>query len=255
MDNFLRKLYSNCSNLYRTLRIAAHIGCGCLRVVTRAYLNKITHTEMNTMVKQIAIKVLRLTKTRYKISYVRPFHFEENTSYILMSNHQSLMDIPLIYASMAGTIRFIAKKELFQIPLFGKMLKISECVPVDRSKSTRGTDFFKKVKEKINKNIFIWIFPEGTRSRTANLLPFKSGGFRLAKEISAKIIPVGIINTRAVLPPGKLFFGLHKTIELKIGEPIDTSTYQTSAEQKNLMDEVRCRIENLLQHEQVLTVR
>ncbi|MBA3660965.1 MAG: 1-acyl-sn-glycerol-3-phosphate acyltransferase [Gammaproteobacteria bacterium] len=218
----------------------------CLVVIVKANLNRINHQEMNRIVNKAAVSVLSLTKTRYKISYATQFHFQENTAYILMSNHESLMDIPLIYATMTGTIRFLAKKELFKIPIFGRMLAISECVPVDRSKPMQEKAFFQQVKERLHKNIFIWIFPEGTRSREKDLLPFKSGGFRLAREISAKIVPVGICNTRAILPPHKLEFGFNKTVELKVGEPIDAGKFQMLDGQQLLMETVRNKIKDLI---------
>lgn len=187
---------------------------------------------VNRLTRMGAVKILKTLKADFSIHYLSPFQMEKNTPYIFMSNHQSLLDLPLIFATVLGNIRVIAKKELFSIPLFGRALTVGECIPLDRENPLNCTDFFKCAKERLNDGLALWIFPEGTRSKDGNLQPFKIGGFRLAKEMAAKIVPVGIINTRNVLPPGKFTATFNQAVQIRVGQPIDTREYSTIAEQK-----------------------
>jgi 1-acyl-sn-glycerol-3-phosphate acyltransferase len=142
-----------------------------------------------------------------------------------MSNHASLYDIPLIYAALPGSIRMIAKKELFRIPLWGYTTKKIEVLSIDRSNSAQAKLDLNYAKEKMRSGIVLWIAPEGTRSRHGKLNSFKKGGFILALETGATIIPVGIRGSDKILPPGTWHFGLNQKVEIHIGEPIDSTQY------------------------------
>ena len=158
------------------------------------------------------------------------------------------MDILLIYATVVGTIRFVGKKELFAIPLFGKLLSIMGCIPIDRENPSRGGEFFQAIKKKLDDNVIMWIFPEGTRSRAGKLLPFKVGCFRLAHELSTQIVPVAINHTHKVLPPDTRTFRLNQSISIRIGTPINTADCSSIAAQKALLNRVQQSIEQLMEH-------
>ena len=145
-----------------------------------------------------------------------------------MSNHLSLIDLPLIYATINQTLRPIAKAELFKVPLLGRAMRLGECIPIHRADSAHIMEYMAYAKEKLKSGVSLLIFPEGTRSPTSELLPFKSGPFYLAKETAAKIIPIGLINTNAILPKKKSLIALGKKISIHVGAPIDTLNKTTS---------------------------
>lgn len=125
---------------------------------------------------------------------------------ILMPNHQSLIDGPLILYLGPKQIRVILKKEIFGIPIIGMAMKVAKFIPVDRKREKGGKHSINLASHLIKeKGYSFLIFPEGTRSRDGKLLPFKRGGFYLALESGASIVPVSIIGSFAILPKGKFF--------------------------------------------------
>ena len=111
---------------------------------------------------------------------------------IYMANHQSLFDIPALIMTLPGQSRFMAKRSLFYIPIFGWALALGGFVPVDRANRRAGSRTLKISARRLTNGTSIVIFPEETRSRDGNLLPFKTGGVVLAIQAEADIVPVGI---------------------------------------------------------------
>ena len=162
---------------------------------------------------------------------------------ILMSNHESYLDPPtLIYLSDIP-IRFLTKKSLFYVPIFGLALLAVGHIPINRRNRSSAFSSLDKAAQTISKGKLVAIFPEGTRSPTNDLLPFKKGGFVIAIKGGIPIIPVGIAGTRRILPKGwtKVTTG---PVSVVLGEPIDT-TGLTLDDREALMTTVRERIEVL----------
>ena len=164
-----------------------------------------------------------------------------------MSNHQSLLDVPLIFASLMGSIRFVAKKELFAIPILGKAISASGFVSVDRKNILNEHDFTLKMKAKLDESLSLWIFPEGTRSLSGELQHFKAGAFRVAREMGAVIVPVGISGTRNALPAGTFDVKTHQKVFIRVGKPIDTRDYTNIDSQKDLIEKTHFAIAKLMQ--------
>lgn len=179
---------------------------------TRRCTDKIIHTW--------AQHLLRIVNVKPKIIGQKPT-YHAHQPYIIMSNHASLYDIPIILATLPGSIRMIAKKELSYIPYFGSSLKNSEFIFIDRKNRTQAISDLQKAKAKMLDGIIIWAAPEGTRSRNGTLGVFKKGIFKLAKETDAVIIPVGIRGARQLLPPKTWHFNPGQAITVHIGDPID----------------------------------
>lgn len=164
--------------------------------------------------------------------------------HIIMANHRSYYDIPLSFVSLPGSIRMLTKKELFKIPIWGEGMKAAEFISIDRHNLEQALNDLDEASKIMQSGIVLWISPEGTRSRTGRLGDFKKGGFMLALQTGAVIIPVGIKGSDTILPPDTFDFFLGREIEVNIGEPIDTSLY--NAEQRDvLMQDVRHAIEGL----------
>lgn len=243
----LKKLVLKLKNIFYASRCAFVLLWRSIAIMIQVKLKPSQKTNIiNRHARTGARAILDILKADYQLICDYPLENKENGHYIFMSNHQSLLDLPLIFATLPGTIRLIAKKELFDIPIFGKVLTLADCIAIDRANPTGSLDFFAYAKKKLNEGLSYWIFPEGTRSHTGMLLPLKTGGFRLARETGAKIIPVGIIGTRQILPAGKLQFSLHQPIKIRIGKPIDTCQYDTIDMQKKLVSDVSAAILQLI---------
>jgi 1-acyl-sn-glycerol-3-phosphate acyltransferase len=142
-------------------------------------------------------------------------------AYVYMSNHQSHLDIPMLYATLPSpTIRMLGKKELFQIPLWGKGLRAAEFIEVDRSNHARAMKSIERAKELIRDGVSIYLAPEGTRSRDGRIGPLKKGGFHLAKDTHTPIVPVAIRGTIDILPRGTRAMHTGKRVEVTIGTPL-----------------------------------
>jgi len=164
--------------------------------------------------------------------------------HIIMTNHRSYYDIPLSFVSLPGSIRMLTKKELFKIPIWGKGMKAAEFISIDRHDLAQALKDLDEARKIMQSGIVLWLAPEGTRSRTGRLQDFKKGGFMLALQTGAVIIPVGIKGSETILPPDTFDFVLGRKIEVNIGVPIDASLY--NIEQRDvLMENVRHAIEGL----------
>ena len=237
------------NSIVALIRINLYPQSGKAPAASRGELDLLKHVQskrtlVNYYNHTTAIKILKTLRVNYQIYFEKPFTLDPNNCYIFMSNHQSLIDIPLIGASMKGPIRLIAKKEIFKIPFLGAVMQASEYIFIDRDHPSH--DFFYHAKQKLRSGIWLWVFPEGTRSKTGELLPLKSGMFRLAREIGASIIPVGIIGTKNVLPKETFKLNLHQQVMLKIGQPIDTTQYSRVEMQKDLLYRVQNAIARLM---------
>lgn len=171
--------------------------------------------------------ILALINLNYKIIKQVPIEYLSDRRYILMSNHSSLYDIPLIFLTLPGSIRMVAKSELRKIPVFGKAMAMHEFVFIHRGNREQALKDLEATKKNMQNGIIPWMAPEGTRSRTGKMLPFKKGGFMLALQTDAIIIPIGIRGIHDVLPPKQKHFELNlgTHVEVHVGKPIDSKAY------------------------------
>jgi len=146
--------------------------------------------------------------------------------YIFAANHQSAFDIFVILAVLPPEVRFLAKIELFAIPLFGPALRRAGSLPVDRSNRQAAMRSIDQAAQAVRSGRSIVIFPEGTRNATGEIMPFKKGGFVLAIKSGQPIVPVSISGVRNILSPG---WGRVRPGPVKVvfGKPIATDTYKS----------------------------
>ena len=169
--------------------------------------------------------------------------FAPKASYVFLSNHASLMDIPVVLVGCPGQVRLVAKRSLFQIPVFGWAMAAAGFVSVDRKDRSTARETFANAADKLKRGISILLFPEGTRGKGEVLLPFQRGGFLLALRSGLPIVPVGIRGSRAVR--GKENLLIHpQTVEVRFGAPLDPSSYGLR-HKKELIAEVRRQIADL----------
>lgn len=149
-------------------------------------------------------------------------HIDPSRSYVIVSNHISNLDPPLHIASLPVSIRFLAKKELFRVPLFGSAMRAIGIVETDRAgTATAHRAINTQVERNVERGLSLMIYPEGTRSRDGALKPFKKGAFRIAADSDLPIVPIAIAGTDAAFPPGSRLIRGGKAV-MSIGEPIPT---------------------------------
>ncbi len=140
--------------------------------------------------------------------------------YLFTPNHQSHFDIAMLLGYLPGNNRFAAKKEMFNEPVLGAVLRTMGMIPIDRDNPLEAIRLLNELKIDQFSTI---IFPEGTRSRDGNLLPFKKGPFVAAIHLGLPVVPVVCKGTSRVMPKGKYLSILPGTVEMIILEPIATS--------------------------------
>ena len=152
-------------------------------------------------------------------------NIDPRQTYVVMSNHQSLYDIPTLFVALPLCLRMVAKAELFKVPIWSQAMKSSGFVPVHRGQRDRAMQDLRVAQAALARGINIWIAPEGTRSKDGQLLPFKSGGFLLAASAKIPILPITIDGTRNILPAKALQFVKGVEVKVTIGKPISSQNY------------------------------
>ncbi len=167
--------------------------------------------------------------------------------YVVMSNHQSLADVPCVIRAFPGRVRMVAKKELGQVPVFGQAMRDAGCVIIDRDDRQKAIEQLKEARSLLEAGTSLWISPEGTRSPTGALLPFKKGGFHVAVDLQVPILPVYIDGTRDILETKSLSGrrGIH--VDLRFGPAIETAGC-TKDDIGALIAQTRDAIESLQGH-------
>lgn len=165
---------------------------------------------------------------------------DDRRPYIIVCNHLSQADIPLI-SNLPWEMKWVAKKQLFETPLLGWMMQMAGDISVDRRSPDRKESTLQQGRYYLNNNCSVIFFPEGTRSRTGKLNRFAQGAFELAISEGVPVLPLVIDGTQNCLPKKSWKFGTARDIKLKVLSPIPTQNISM----KNigeLTDEVRYSI-------------
>ncbi|MDI6743202.1 MAG: lysophospholipid acyltransferase family protein [Smithella sp.] len=161
---------------------------------------------------------------------------------IFMANHQSDFDILISLAHIPVQFRWIAKKELFAIPVFGAAMRSAGYIEIDRSNHEKAMQSLEEAALKIRAGKSIMTFPEGTRSRDGEIKPFKQGAFHLAIKSGVPIVPVSIIGSGLIMPKRSLKVTPGQ-IKIVIGKPVDVNSFDVEKRQQ-LIETVRNEIIN-----------
>ncbi|MDC6450961.1 lysophospholipid acyltransferase family protein [Pseudomonadales bacterium] len=156
-------------------------------------------------------------------------HIKQGQSYVIVANHQSLLDIYLLYGYLSTDVKWVMKQELRAVPILGLACEMMGHVIVDRSNTASALASMERARERIKDGMSVIFFAEGTRSRSGELKPFKKGAFRMAQELNLPILPVTIQNTRHILPSDTIDLrpGITRMI---IGKPISVEVTSTTAD-------------------------
>jgi len=161
--------------------------------------------------------------------------------YVFAANHQSNFDIPALVLATKRTVRFVAKKELFRIPLFAQGMKMSGMIAIDRGNSQMARQSMQEAAQKMRRGVSVIIFPEGTRSRDGEIAPFKKGAFILALEGGFPVVPVSVSGSFFIMQ--KNSWRMRRgNIKIVFGEPVQPENY-SAGQRQEILDETRRRIE------------
>jgi 1-acyl-sn-glycerol-3-phosphate acyltransferase len=159
--------------------------------------------------------------------------------YVAVANHESLADIFLL-SHLPWEMKWLSKDLIFKLPIMGWMMTMAGDIPVSRKDRQSRVRALEQCRDRLRKRVSVMILPEGTRSTTGELLPFKDGAFRLAVEEQVPILPIVVAGTRDAMRKGSLMFG-RALAEARVLPPIDTKG-ATLKDVGRLRDEVRAII-------------
>jgi 1-acyl-sn-glycerol-3-phosphate acyltransferase len=141
--------------------------------------------------------------------------------YVVVSNHESFADILLI-SHLPWEMKWLSKAELFRVPVLGWLMRLAGDIPVKRGFGPSAVEAMAKCREALGDKVSVMIFPEGTRSSTPELLPFKDGAFRLAIDAGVAILPLAVHGTGTALPKHDWRFGRSRAV-VTVLQPVETA--------------------------------
>lgn len=167
---------------------------------------------------------------------------------LVLSNHQSNLDVPVAQAAFRGRIRMLSKSSLFWIPLFGQAMWMSGVIFVNRKSQQSRQSALRKMKTALREGYSIWMAPEGTRSRISpKLSPFKRGAFQMAWEENISVQPFVVFDAYKAMAPGSLWVQGGQTIHCKKLKLIENPK-EKFANPVALLEYVRSEMERTLEH-------
>ncbi len=210
-------------SLYVSLSGIAHTLAISVPTVIDAVRGQVTIERCDARLRRWATALLDHAEVSRVVHHVDRVPVGE--TFILMSNHKSLYDVPLLIESFPRTLRMVTKTELFRVPIWGPAMREAGFIEIDRKDSARAKEALEVAKARLHDGINVWIAPEGTRSRTGELGPFKSGGFRLAMATGVRIVPIAIRGTDKILRADGVLVNRGASVEIEFGAPIDPGSF------------------------------
>jgi len=171
-------------------------------------------------------------------------HLQPGQAVVFCSNHQSNIDPPILFQALHPRLHILFKRELTKLPLLGRAFQIGGFVPIDRSSREHSMAAIEQAAASLRSGNSFLTFPEGTRSRTGSLLPFKRGPFLMALKAQVPVVPVAIQGGTASMKKGSPIVR-PTTVSVRIGAPVETRGMDL-ADREKLADEIRARVEQLL---------
>jgi 1-acyl-sn-glycerol-3-phosphate acyltransferase len=197
----------------------------CTKIIVGSPFASEHRDFIDRIMSKWAMRLLSLVKVKTRVTGKRNIPTTYERPVIFMCNHSSLYDIPVCIDALNTSCRFVAKKELFKIPIFGRAIRRSEFISIDRQKPEQAVKDLEYAKTKMKDGITLWMAPEGTRSIDGVLAKFKRGAFVLALDTNAIIVPIVVKDIHKVQAGDDLTLHLGQEIEVEICEPVEASQY------------------------------
>jgi len=185
---------------------------------------------------------LALSGIRYRV--IGAEHLQKGRAAVYCANHQSNIDPPVLFTALKPQMHILYKSELNAVPVLGRVFLLGGFIPVDRRNRESAARSIEAGAASLRAGNSFLIFPEGTRSRTEDMLPFKKGGFVMALRSGAPVVPVAVSGGRAAMRKGSWFIR-PALVTVRVGAPIETAGLGVEGRDR-LIAEVRASIERLL---------
>lgn len=214
-----------------------------LPAVWRARRGTLTDAFCDDELRSWSKQLLDRVELRLEVTGVERL-LPNQRSYVVMSNHQSLYDIPVLFVALPLSLRMAAKAELFSVPIWGRAMTVAGFVKIDRKNPDRARQALEDAGRTMQeRGLSLAISPEGTRSPDGSVRRFKRGGFEFARATGFPILPVTIDGTRHILPKGADRVQLGQVVRVTVGEPLVQPNFE---DLEGLREAVRARIASAL---------
>jgi 1-acyl-sn-glycerol-3-phosphate acyltransferase len=230
------------SSYWRTYLVLAHTLSGSARIVSRAALGALRPRDVDRVVKRWTDHIFEISKLRLVVKGLE--NVDGGAPCVMIGHHTSLLDTPCIAASFPGTVRFISKKELRRVPVFGKAMEEAGIVFVDRENLGKAIAQLDGAKTLLQNGTALWVAAEGKRSRDGRLRALKKGAFHIAIDLQVPLVPNWIQGALDVIPPDQWKAQTSQTVTIAYGEPIPTAG-KTKDDIPALVEKVRAAMLDL----------
>lgn len=174
-------------------------------------------------------------------------HIEKGKHYIVVANHQSMLDILAVCAALPINFKFLAKRELFWVPFMGWAMAAVGYIPVDRASHKSGREAMHRISRVLKKQVSVLLFPEGTRSQDGKIHAFKMGAFKLARDNKVEILPVVVDGTGEALPKKSWLIKKRSAFIVSIAKPVSLEDFADSS-MEEAKEKIRHEMIGRLEH-------
>lgn len=204
-----------------SLRVLAEMGRITVPTIADIATGRLSREAIDDRAHTFGRRTLEVLEVQ--LSVERHADLDDRRGHVFMFNHQSHLDIPVLCGTLpVRSLRFVAKTELFKIPLWGPALHKAEMIEVDRGNRAQAVAALERAAALVRDGVSIAIAPEGSRSRDGRIQRLKKGGFHLAIGTGAPIVPVAIRGTIDILPRGARAMRAGVPVRVVIGSPLET---------------------------------
>jgi len=224
MDYYIKEnlVYNAFSLPSRILRIGFIALSTTYRTLKAVIVGKFSSNKSNVFFKEMGLWANEIVKAAGAEIQVQGLeNINKNETYIYIANHTNLLDIPVLIKAIPDNIHFMYRESLQKVPMLGFALKNSPFIPIVRENVKNSMEGINKSVKSLKNSGSVIIFPEGSRSKTGELAPFKRGAFMIASKAEKKIIPITIVGIEKILPADNQLRLTKGIVKVIINKPIE----------------------------------
>ena len=163
-------------------------------------------------------------------------NLQPGQSYVFVANHTSMFDAWLVYGWLPVVFKWVMKYSIRHIPFVGTACKAAGHIFIQRGASKQALQCLEEAKSRLVNGVSVVVFPEGTRSKTGEMGPFKRGAFQIAFDVNLPVVPLSLSGVYDVLPKDKWLVHPARKIKMVIGKPVDLSRYASDEHMRAIED-------------------